>query len=104
MTKLKTRRLELKVKKMTDVLGSLRRDKNDLLEKIQNTTENIKEIYRVIKTDELSGAYYRTVYSEYDRETTDWKALAMTYKPTKARIKKFTTSEPIESLKTYLLY
>jgi len=103
MTKLKMRRLELKAKKMTDALGFLRLDKNELLEQIQNTTEELKEIYRVIKTDELSGVYYRTVYSEYDRKTTDWKALAMTYKPTKARIKKFTTSEPIESLKTYLL-
>jgi len=103
MTKLKMRRLELKAKKMTDVLGFLRLDKNDLLEQIQNSTEDIKEIYKVIKADELSGVYYRSVYSEYDRKTTDWKALAMSFKPTKARIKKFTTSEPIESLKTYLL-
>ena len=103
MTKLKMRRLELKAKKMTDVLGFLRLDKNDLLEQIQNSTEDIKEIYKVIKADELSGVYYRSVYSEYDRKTTDWKALAMSFKPTRARIKKFTTSEPIESLKTYLL-
>ena len=103
MTKLKKRRLELKVKRMTDKLGFLRLDKNDLLEQIQNTTEELKEIYKVIKTDELSGVYYRTVYKEYDRKTTDWKALAMTFKPTKRKIKKFTTSESIESLKTYLL-
>ena len=103
MTKLKLRRLELKARKITDAIGFLKQDKNDLLEQIQNATEELKEIYRVIKTDEVSGKWYRSVYNEHDRNTTDWQALAMTFKPTKRKIKKFTASEPIETLKTYMV-
>jgi uncharacterized coiled-coil DUF342 family protein len=103
MTKNQSTRIKNKIRKLTDVLGDLKEDRNLIRESIADMTDEIKNCYKSIKTNELSGAYYRSVFDEYEKENVDWKSLALSFKPTKRRIKKFTTTEKIERLKTFQL-
>jgi len=103
MTRLQKTKLKLKAKKLTDILGDLKEDKKLLCQSIDDMSEQIKEILKKTKINELEGKYYKSLYDSYKKDSTDWKSLAMTFKPTKRKIRKFTTTEDVERLRTYQL-
>lgn len=94
-------RLRKKAKVLSDELGDLKEDKRLVCERITDITEELKDILKKVGDSESIGRYYRSLYDEYEKKSTDWKSLAMSYKPSKVRIKKYTTTEDVERLRTY---
>ena len=100
ITKNKMTRLKKQAALLTDELGELKDEKNETCEIIDSTVEAMKKIFKVIDVNEINGDDYKSLFSKHTRTTTDGEAVARSFKPTKRRIKKYTTSQVIKSLKT----
>ena len=91
------------IKILTDELGALKEDKFLIEEQIEAVSFNLKLLYSKCSHSEICGDDYKSVYESFDQKSTDWKRLAMVYKPSKVRISKYTKKIPVERIKIFEL-
>jgi len=92
------------LERLLDQINDLKQDRNLIDSELDDKIAEAKVLFRKLPENEMITDFSKAIYEDFDQDRVDWKALAMSFKPHKRRVKKFTTSQRITRLKTFDLF